>query len=131
MEEFKSNQKLKQKFTWTTLEEASKFIEQEIIEKARRKVKGSAIQYNDLFAKEVGSLIIFNLIRNIDVLQHEDGSKKIDLPGKYKAVAEGLKTVTFECINRGNEVKYYEAKGKIILEDLFSYFYKNTNFLRC
>lgn len=129
MEEFDNNPKLKEKFTWTTLEEASNFIKQEIIEEARDKVKGSAIQYNDLFAKEVGSLIIFNLIRNIDIVQNEDGSKKIDLPGKYKAVAEGLKTVTFECINRGNEVKYYEAKGKIILEDLFRYFYKNTNFL--
>ena len=78
----------------------------------------------------VASLVIYKLIRSIEVIEDEkSGKKELGFPGKFKVVADALKQVTFECINRENEVKYYELKGKIILEDLFDYFYQNPIFL--
>lgn len=128
IEEFKCNTELQKRYS-TEVNSAIDFIETDIIDEAKKRVHGNSVQYNDLFAKEVGSLIIYNLIRNIDVIEPSEGEKQLGFPGKFRIVSDGLKSITFGCINRENEVRYYELKGKIILEDLFEYFYKNTDFL--
>ena len=129
VQEFRTNKNLEKDFSESEIRNACDFIENDIINEAKRRIEGNAVQYNDLFAKEIGSLIIYNLIRNIDVVESESGEKTLDFTRKFKVIAGGLKKITFECINRENEVRYYEHRGEIILKELFDYFFKNHKFL--
>lgn len=129
VQEFRNNKNLEHDFSESEISNACDFIENDIINEAKSRIEGNAVQYNDLFAKEIGSLIIYNLIRNIDVVESESGEKTLDFTRKFKVIAGGLKKITFECINRENEVRYYEHGGEIILKELFDYFFKNHKFL--
>ena len=127
IQEFKTNKELEEKYGKEKVKEASEYIQDKLVNEARCKVSGNSTQYNDLFCKELGSLIIYNLIREIDLIER-DGNKELGFKN-WGIIADGLKRITFECVNRGNEVKYYELKGRIILEDLFKYFYNHEVFL--
>lgn len=126
LEEFGVNEKLKSKFTDIEIHRAKEYIKT-LVEKAKMKAGGRSVQYNDMFCKELGSSIIYDLIRDVDVIQNGN-CKQLGFKSK-EAVAVGLKAVTFECVNKGNQVRYYEKKGKLILEDLFDFFFNNTDFL--
>lgn len=126
IEEFSNNDKLKKEFNQNEIAEAKIYIE-ELVKLAKEKASGRSIQYNDVFCKELGSSIIYNLIRDIDVID-DNGEKRLGFKTK-KAVASGLKKVTFACVNKGNQVNYYEKRGEIILTDLFEFFFNNTQFL--
>jgi dGTPase len=81
-------------------------------------------QFYTLFTKEIGSLIIKELIKDIDLIApNQIGFKNL------QPLSDSIKKVIFECIGQTNEVKYYEAMGTVILEDLFNFFFANPEFL--
>lgn len=94
-------------------------------------------EFCKLFRQELSSSIIFTLISDIGLVKTSDEFKKktgtrndekLDFLN-YKELADGLKKITFRCINNNNEVYNYEQKGKKLLEYLKDFYMENTNFL--
>ena len=56
LEEFKYNVTLKKDYSKEEFESAVDFIENDIIEAAKKRVQGNSTQYNDFFAKEIGNI---------------------------------------------------------------------------
>ncbi len=120
---FVSNKKLLKRYSKEDIKRAEKTLT-EYVDQTKNKLRNNKHEeYNSLFCKELGSLIIYELIRDLNVKD-----KELVFESKA-ALAEGLKIVTFECLNLSNEVKFYESKGEIILNGLFDFFYNNTNYL--
>lgn len=115
--------KAKKKFTEEERNEAISCMRL-YVEKTREELNNNyTYHYNTLFTKELGSILINKLIKDIDIVNGKIGFKT------QGALAEGLKKVTFECLLRSNEVKYYEKMGEIILTGLFDFFFDNFDFL--
>jgi len=55
-------------------------------------------------------------------------AKELDF-ATYKELADGLKEITFRCINHNNDVYYYEERGKRVLAYLKDFYINNINFL--
>lgn len=114
----------------------------ELVDKAKEKSGfGSksidSTEYCKLFRQELSSSIIFTLISDIDLVDVSDDFKKktgtknakeLDF-ATYKELADGLKEITFRCINHNNDVYYYEERGKMVLAYLKDFYINNINFL--
>lgn len=93
--------------------------------------------YSKLFRQELASSIIHCLIRDLEMCQisQEEKDKRgtsysLELGfGQYADIANGLKEITFRCINHNDAVFTYEEKGGKILETLVEFYRKNQNFL--
>lgn len=99
-------------------------------------VYGSSEEYGFLFRKELISNIVHILILDIGVVAvNEDdkkktGTKNINELGfrNYRNLADNLKKLTFDSINRSNSVQMYERQGEKVIKGLFKAFMdKNFN----
>lgn len=97
---------------------------------ARRVLTGTVQEYSSIFRKELVSELTNVLINDIGVV---DISEKCNLEhgtnvnkelgfSRYKALAKGLKKVTFECINRRDSVALYEQRGETVIKGLYGMF---------
>lgn len=92
--------------------------------------KIDSTEYSKLFRKELASSIIYTLIHDLNLIDiSEDKRKKTQTRwdkelgfSKYSELAEGLKDITFRCINHNDEVYLYEQTGGKIIEKLFELF---------
>lgn len=83
-------------------------------------------EYSGLFRQELASNIIYNLINDLGIctVNNEFKSKTGTMNDKeidfmtLKELAEGLKKITFECINHNDAVYTYEKKGDVVIESL-------------
>jgi len=115
-------------------------ILQKIVNRSRKLAKrgcfyGSSEEYSFLFRKELSSFCINKLLNDIGLV--EINKKRQDKIGTahdkelgfktYNLLSEGLKTITFECINRANLIKLYEKQGEKILRGLYKVF-TDTNY---
>lgn len=123
IEEFPCNKDLTKKFTGEEIEQAISALKK-YVTGAKKKASGNSDQFNSLFCKELGSKIIYELIRDIALNENDELCFK-----SKEALAYGLKKVTFACLNKSNEVNFYEKKGEIILKGLFEFFYYNEQYL--
>lgn len=94
-------------------------------------------EYTKLYRKELASRIINTLIHDIDLIPldkkfiKKTGTKNEEELGfaTHKILAEGLKKTTYSCINHNDEVYLYEDKGNKVLEFLYEYYQRNTQYL--
>ena len=99
--------------------------------------KIDSTEYCKLFRQELSSSIIFTLISDIGLVEIDDEySKKTGTVNdkelgfiNYKELADGLKEITFRCINHNNDVYYYEQRGLSVLEYLSKFYTSHTHFL--
>ncbi len=89
-------------------------------------------EYSKLFRQELSSSIIHVLINDLGICpvseeyQKKTGTMNTKEIGfiNYQEMAEGLKEITFKCINHNDIVYIYEKKGDIIIQKLVD-IYKN------
>ena len=94
-------------------------------------------EYCKLFRQELSSSIIFTLISDVYLITiNEDYIKKTGTINKeelgfknYRELAEGLKEITFRCINHNNDVYYYEQRGLSVLKYLSEFYTNHVQFL--
>lgn len=94
-------------------------------------------EYSKLFRQELASKIIYILIHDICLKEVSLKSKQKtgsmwdkELGFKeYEDLAEGLKEITFKCINHNDEVYQYEQKGNMVLEYLAGKYEKEPKLL--
>lgn len=94
----------------------------------------SSEEYALLFRKELTSVIVNSLIKDISLVKKSDdfkyktgSSQDKELGFKdLEKLAEGLKKVTFKCINRKNTIQRYEKMGGIIIEGLYDVLTNST-----
>lgn len=87
-------------------------------------------EYSQIFRKELVSTLTNVLITDIGVVEvdemrnKEHGTDVKEELGfcKLKDLASGLKKITFECINRSDNIALYEQRGKVVIEGLFQMF---------
>lgn len=87
-------------------------------------------EFSQIFRKELVSTLTDTLIRDIGVVKtdkksnNEHGTKTEKELGfcNYKDLAHGLKKITFECINRSDNIALYEQRGKVVIEGLYQMF---------
>lgn len=99
-------------------------------ESARRVLTGTAQEYSLIFRKELVSELTNVLINDIGVVdvdsdmnaEHGTAVEKELGFCRYKALAKGLKRVTFECINRRDSVALYEQRGETVIKGLYGMF---------
>lgn len=102
----------------------------EIVENSRKqamfgKKHIDSTEFTKLFRKEISSAIINTLIHDITLVpatktQKTKSINKKELGfGIYSELAEGLKNITFKCINHNDEVYLYEHNGRNILRTLY------------
>lgn len=123
IQEFKTNEDLIKEYTQSKVDEAVENLI-DYVDKAIKKIQTRTGQFHSLFCKELGSKIIYELIRDIDI----NDSGELHFKTK-KVLAKGLKLITFVCLCRSNEVKFYEEKGSIILNGLFDFYFEKPEFL--
>lgn len=115
---------------------------EEIVKKARNCAImanrfSSSEEYSFLFRKELTSLIVNILIKDIRLVdvdvkhKNKTGTTRTKELGfrEYKGLAKGLKDKVFDCINRKNNVQLYEAQGEKIIKGLFDVFIENDNYM--
>lgn len=91
-------------------------------------------EFSQIFRKELVSTLTNVLIRDIGVVivdeksQEEHGTNIEKELGfcNYKDLAHGLKKITFECINRSDNIALYEQRGKVVIEGLYQMFTDTT-----
>jgi dGTPase len=109
--------------------EAIRFMDEELVQKAYKAVgKDYCDQYHTLFTKELGSLIINQLIQDLDAVESESGDLILGFI-KLGPLCSAIKKVTFNCLTHTSEIQRYEKKGEIIITDLFNFFFDNTKFM--
>ncbi|ROR23408.1 dGTPase [Mobilisporobacter senegalensis] len=94
-------------------------------------------EYTKLFRQELSSKIINLLIHDIGLreVDKEFAERTGTLWDKeltfinYSNIADGLKDITFRCINHNDEVFSYEQNGNKIIEDLVEIYRKNPMYL--
>lgn len=99
--------------------------------------KTSSSDYVKMFAQEMASSIIHTLINDIDLIDKDKkfklktGTKRDKELGfsNYEELADGLKNITFKCINHNDEVYFYEKKGAAVLKFLVDFYQENDNLL--
>ena len=102
-----------------------------IVNKAREdsgfgKKNVDSSEYSKMFRQELSSKIINVLINDLGICHvSEEFVKKTGTMHKkelgfiqYGELAEGLKEITFKCINHNDEVYSYEKRGNIVIEKL-------------
>lgn len=96
-----------------------------------------ATQYSKMFRQELTSRIVHALIEDVDLMPlNEKRSSKFGSTNdaelqfvRYGELAEGLKVITFECINHNHEVYMYEEKGDRILRYLAARYQESEKLL--
>lgn len=119
-------------------DEVKKF--EEIIKNSKKYAKcgsqyDSSEEFSFLFKKELTSKIVDTLIKDIGVVDVDDKQKEKTNTShtkelgfkKYKSLSEGLKKVTFKCLNRSDLIHLYEKKGDKILNGLFKVYNSDEN----
>lgn len=114
----------------------------ELVDNAKRKSgfgneNIDSTEFCKLFRQELSSSIIFTLISDIDIItideeyQKKTGTINIEELGfkKYGELADGLKKITFRCINHNNDVYYYEQRGLSVLRYLTTFYTNHVQFL--
>ena len=86
-------------------------------------------QYNSLFSKELGSKIIFELIRDIGVTQDDQGNKELGFKTLSGLADMTKEIITFECLNHTKDVKMYELMGETIIYSLFDFYQSHFDLL--
>lgn len=94
-------------------------------------------EYCKLFRQELSSMIIYTLISDLGLIDvSQDFKDKTGTTNKqelgfqkYGELADGLKNITFKCINHNNEVYSYEQRGKALLHYLNQFYKDNTRYL--
>ncbi|QTH42634.1 dNTP triphosphohydrolase [Cohnella sp. LGH] len=79
---------------------------------------GSSEEYSFLFRKELTSVIVNRLIRDI---HYNEAKKRLDYK-EYGELARGLKKLVFLLIMRRPSVQLYEKRGEKVLRGLFQVF---------
>ena len=110
----------------------SEFLEKVVNEakKHASATRKSSEEYTHLFKKELTSILINELINDIGVIsvteenRNKTGTTRdCELGFKtYGNLVGGLKTLTFKCVNRSDNVLLYEKRGEIIIKELFALF---------
>ena len=108
---------------------------QECVKKAKESAKTinsykTIQEFSQIFRKELVSTLTNILIRDIGVVKidkksnDEHGTNIEEELGfcNYKDLAHGLKKITFECINRSDNIALYEQRGKVVIEGLYQMF---------
>lgn len=94
-------------------------------------------EYSKLFRQELSSGIINVLINDLGICEITDeyksktgtaNEKEIDFM-HYKEMADGLKKITFRCINHNDAVYTYERKGDKIIKELVDIYTKDKKLL--
>lgn len=99
--------------------------------------KIDSTEYCKLFRQELSSSIIYTLISDIGLIKIDENFKKKTGSindeelgfSSYGELADGLKKITFKCINHNNDVYYYEQRGLSILKYLCNSYRDHTRFL--
>jgi dGTPase len=99
--------------------------------------KIDSTEYCKLFRQELSSSIIYTLISDIGLIKIDENFKKKTGSindeelgfSSYGELADGLKEITFKCINHNNDVYYYEQRGLSILKYLCNFYRDHTRFL--
>lgn len=99
--------------------------------------KINSTEYSSLFRKELTSAIVNILINDIDLVDIEDNEREKTKTSwdqelgfeKYSELANGLKKITFKCINHNYDVHKYERKGEKIIKELFDFYRKEPIYL--
>ena len=114
----------------------------ELVEICRKKAGfGSnhidSTEYCKLFRQELSSIIIYTLISDLGLIDVSEqfkiktgttNNQEIGF-NRYQELADGLKEITFKCINHNNDVYYYEQRGKYVLHYLNDFYSNNISFL--
>lgn len=87
-------------------------------------------EFSQIFRKELVSTLTNVLIKDIGVVMVDEESKKEHGTNiekelgfcNYKDLVHGLKKITFECINRSDNIALYEQRGKVVIEGLYQMF---------
>ncbi|ABZ83139.1 deoxyguanosinetriphosphate triphosphohydrolase [Heliomicrobium modesticaldum Ice1] len=100
-----------------------------IVENAKEKANKAKTseEFNSIFIKEITSLLIHILMRDVTYAKISDDFKKktgsenvMEFTfGQYGKLAKALKTITFRCIQRTDIVQQYELQGERIIRGLF------------
>lgn len=103
----------------------------------RGNLYNSSEEFSFLFRKDLTSKIVHKLIHDISLIKLDESTRK--LTGSRlekelgftstKSLVKGLKTITFNCINRRDCVKYYENQGKKIITGLYDVFFNYDCYL--
>ena len=102
-----------------------------------RNEKIESAQFSKLYQKEIASKIINILINDIGIVKLSDEDKKkrgtksefeIGFTN-YKLLASGLKATTVKCITNNDEVYAYENSGKHMMEWLYKFYQKHSEYL--
>lgn len=114
----------------------------ELVDNAKRKSgfgneNIDSTEFCKLFRQELSSSIIYTLISDIDIInideeyQKKTGTVNSEELGfkKYGELADGLKEITFRCINHNNDVYYYEQRGLSVLRYLTTFYTNHVQFL--
>lgn len=114
----------------------------ELVEKAKEKsgFGNSKIDFTEfckLFRQELSSSIIFTLISDIGPVDVTEGFREKTGTTQdqelgfinYGELAEGLKEITFKCINHNNDVYCYEQRGLKLLGFLKAFYEDNIQYL--
>ncbi|HGV1092285.1 TPA: deoxyguanosinetriphosphate triphosphohydrolase family protein [Escherichia coli] len=86
----------------------------------------SSEEFAIIFRKELTSNIVNALVNDITVIQSENGFKQLGF-STTKNLSAGLKDIVFKVIMRKRDIKSYEHKGNIIIEDLFNFYNYRDN----
>ncbi len=102
-----------------------------------KKIGVDSAEFSKLYRKEITSQVINTLINDIGIVPLSEKEKSIrgtehdEEIGfvKYRELASGLKKTIFDCVTNKDTVYKYEAEGIKMLEALFHFFEKNTQYL--
>lgn len=92
----------------------------------------NSTEYSSLFRKELTSSVVNTLITDVGLVgvtkdkkvkTKTSWDKELGFEN-YSELANGLKKITFKCINHNDDVYRYEKVGEIVIRALFE-FYKN------
>lgn len=120
-----------------SFEELKRIVEQSQANSGYGKRGLDSSEYSKLFRQELSSGIINVLINDLGICKITDeyknktgtaNDKEIDFMN-YKEMADGLKKITFRCINHNDAVYTYERKGDKIIEGLVDIYKKDINLL--
>lgn len=92
-------------------------------------VYGSSEEYAFVFRKELTSILVNELIRDLDIFPVDDlgknyrlktgTSQEFELAFKNRDLVSAIKICTFDCINRTNHIQIYERLGSTVITGLF------------
>lgn len=84
----------------------------------------SSEEYAILFRKELTSIIVDRLIKDIEVIDNKNSGPCLGFK-TYSKLAKGLKVLTFNAIKRNPEIYRYELLGEKVLQGLYIVYMDN------